>query len=213
MLWEITYKNGMSLRTERFSSHECLSIWAHISKTQPRIFHLIPTPGGEVTCALCTNLPIEAKCVPLNLHMLKDVAISFLLPLGRTPYHTHPRQRDHEKEEHKHLPLEVLCCSDSSEEPTPPTVSVVECTLSVRNFALLLWHLARYWSYNWASLAAKTCSRLKQGWWVKINPEMSMSSWKFPGESPDPIMCGLLCTYLTACQREQSVGGKQLRLI
>ena len=79
-----------------------------------------------------------------------------------------------------------------------------ECTLSERNFALFLWRLARYWSYNWASLAAKTCSRLKQGWWVKINPEISMSSWKFPGGSPDPIICWLLCTYLTACQREQS---------
>lgn len=84
-------------------------------------------------------------------------------------------------------------------------------TLSVRNCALCLWRLARYWSYNWASLAAKTCSRLKQGWCVKINPEISMSSWKFPGGSPDPIKCWLLWMYFTACQREQSVGGTQLK--
>lgn len=109
-----------------------------------------------------------------------------------------------------------VCCREVSLllgliRRTNSTVRMEECTLSVRNFALFLWCLARYWSYNWASLAAKTCSRLKQGWWVKINPEISMSSWKFPGESPDPIMCWLLWTYFTACQREQSVGGPQLK--
>lgn len=31
-----------------------------------------------------------------------------------------------------------------------------------------------------------------------------MSSWKFPGGSPDPIICCLLWTYFTACQREQT---------
>lgn len=62
-----------------------------------------------------------------------------------------------------------------------------------------------YWSYNWASLAANTCSRLKQGDAWGINPEISMSSWKFPGESPDPIRCWLLWMYFTACQ-SKSVG-------
>lgn len=86
-------------------------------------------------------------------------------------------------------------------------------TLSVRNFVLFLCCLARYWSYSWASLDAKTCSRLKQGWWEKIKPEISMSSWKFPGGSPDPIIRCLLWTYFTACQREQTMRSKHSILL
>lgn len=50
-------------------------------------------------------------------------------------------------------------------------------TLSVRCPVRLLCCLVRYRSYSWARRAPRTCSRLNSGWWEKISPETSTSSW------------------------------------
>lgn len=193
-------KMRMSLRTERFSGRE----WSqHLRSCKQDTATYLPlnacSLGGEMTCTICTNLSLQAKHVPLNLHTwnvhchsllfaCKENSLSHIVGWGACVRGARTLVAGW-----------CFCCLGSSEEPTPSTVRMEDCTLSVRNFALFLCCLARCWSYNWASLAAKTCSRLKQGWWVKINPEISMSSWKFPEGSPDPIMCWLLWTYFTAC--------------
>lgn len=61
-------------------------------------------------------------------------------------------------------------------------------TLSVRCPVRLLCCLVRYWSYSWARRAPSTCSRLNSGWWEKISPEISTSSWKSPSGSVAPAI-------------------------
>lgn len=76
-------------------------------------------------------------------------------------------------------------------------------TLSVRSLVRFFCFLAKYWSYNWASLAANTCSRLKQGWWVNISPEISISNWNSPWKSPGPTKYWLVDVIFIAWKKKR----------
>lgn len=76
-------------------------------------------------------------------------------------------------------------------------------TLSVRSLVRFFCFLAKYWSYNWASLAANTCSRLKQGWWVNISPEISISNWNSPWKSPGPTKYWLVDVIFIAWKKRR----------
>lgn len=73
----------------------------------------------------------------------------------------------------------------------------------MRSLVRFFCFLAKYWSYNWASLAANTCSRLKQGWWVKISPEISISNWNIPWKSPGPTKYWLVDVIFIAWKKKR----------
>lgn len=76
-------------------------------------------------------------------------------------------------------------------------------TLSARCPVRLLCCLVRYWSYSWARRAPSTCSRLNSGWWEKISPETSTSSWKSPSGFAAPAIYRFAYLDLSAWGIEQ----------